>query len=260
MKKILFGLTLVLFGAAICSAQTVLYFPQFVDGSQNPSSRTGWVSAIAITNPAAPGTATASGSVTLTQDNGSPLNLQLLDENGNPTASTFQLDGGQTKFFNSPQANANSILSFSSGYVTVTSNLPVTGGLVFLELNQIGTFGAAGVPATTALTKQASIVVVTTAGNPNNAGNTGIAIANPQTSSATITFTLVDKSGNQIVPSVPRILQAGNKTAFFVPQLFPNAPSNIYGQLRIISDVPVASTALFFQGPAFGTLPIIPLQ
>jgi hypothetical protein len=264
MKNIFLGLAVVLCGAAVCSAQTTFYFPHFVDGSQNPAGFTGWVSAMAITNPAAPGTPAASGSITLTGDNGSPLNLQLIDENGNPTPNTFQLAGGQTKFFNSPQAHANGILSLSSGYVTVTSSLPVVGGLVFLELNQNGAFAVAGVPAATALMKQGSIAVVSTSGdNPNNQGNTGIAVANPGTGPATITFQLVDKSGNQIVPQVQRIVAAGNHTAFFVGgagQLFPNAPANVNGTLRMTSDQPIASLALLFQGTAFGTIPIYPLQ
>lgn len=268
MKNMLLGLALMLFGAAVCAAQTqpqtLFYFPHFVDGSQNPSTFIGWVSAMAITNPAAPGTPAASGSVTLTQDNGSPLNLQLVDENGNPTPNTFQLAGGQTKFFQSPQAHANGVLSFSSGYVTVTSSLPVIGGLTFLELNQNGVFAVAGVPAATTLTKQGSVAVVTTSNdNPTNQGNTGVAVVNPQTSPATITFQLVDPSGNQILPPVTRIVAAGNHTAFFVGganQLFPAAPANVSGTLRITSDQPVATTALIFQGTAFGTLPIYPLQ
>jgi hypothetical protein len=259
MKPILLSLVLVLFAAVICSAQTVLYFPQFVDGAQNLNGDTGWISAVAVTNPAALGTAVASGTISLTKDDGTPMNIQLVDENGSPAGSTFQLAGGQTKFFLSPQANAHGLLPFNSGFATVTSNLPVTGGLVFIEANSVGTFATAGVPAAAALTNQATIVVVTQSNNPNNKDNTGVAVVNPGTSTATITFQLLDKSGASLAPPAMRTLAPNNHTAFFVPDLFPSAPANIFGTMRITSDKPVAATSLFFEGFAFGTLPIFTL-
>jgi len=93
MKKIVSSLIFILFAAGICSAQTVLYFPQFVDGFQ-PAAGVGWISAIAVTNPAALGTPAASGTITLTSDNGTPLNLALYDDNDQPAGNTFQLAGG----------------------------------------------------------------------------------------------------------------------------------------------------------------------
>src|SRR5262245_968724 len=112
MKRIFWSLALVVFAAGIGSAQTTLYFPQFVDGAQNPQGDVAWFTAIAITNAAAPGTPAASGTVTLTKDNGTPMNITLFDENDAPAGNTFQLAGGQTKFFVSPQASANNALPF----------------------------------------------------------------------------------------------------------------------------------------------------
>jgi hypothetical protein len=256
MRKILGSLILIFIATAICSAQNVLYFPQFVDGG-NPAGDTGWISAFAITNAAAIGTPAASGTITLTAENGSPLNLTLFDETGSPAGNTFQLGGGQTKFFLSPQSATNGIRAMSSGFVTITSNLPVTGGLVFIEANSRGTFATAGVAAVQAVMQQATVVVVSAGSNPDN---TGVAVVNPGTSTATITFQLLGKSGTPIVPSVNRTLAANNHTAFFVSDLFPNAPPNIFGTMRIISDKPVAATSLFFEGAAFGTLPIFNVQ
>jgi hypothetical protein len=65
----------------IASAQNTLYLPQFVDGSQGGSA--GWITAIALTNPVAPGTPAATGPITLMGQNGTPLGLTLYDENGN---------------------------------------------------------------------------------------------------------------------------------------------------------------------------------
>ena len=105
MKNIVLSLVLLLFASGVCSAQTVLYFPQFVDGVQLAAG-VGWISVIVVTNPAALGTPAASGTITLTGDNGSPLNLALVDDNGQPVGNTFQLTGGQTKIFQSPQTGA----------------------------------------------------------------------------------------------------------------------------------------------------------
>lgn len=253
MRKILWGLVLVTVFAGVCSAQTTLYFPQFVDGFQG--SGTGYFSAFGVTNPAAIGTPAATGTVTLTQDNGAPLSLTLTDENGQPAGNTFQLAGGQTKFFFSPQRFASSVLPLSSGFVTLTSSLPLSGGLVFFEFSAIaGLIGEAGVPAALPLTRQETFVV-------NTNSNTGVAVANPGTTTANITFQLLDKSGALIVPQITRTLPPNNHTSFFVTDLFPSAPSTIYATMRMTSDNPVVSTVLQFQqNGVFATLPILPLQ
>src|SRR5215467_3637196 len=87
MRNVLLGVPLVLFIVGVCSAQSVLYFPQFVDG---PLGSDVWATAIAITNPAALGTPPATGTITLTQDNGTPLNVQFFDETHAPISNTFQ--------------------------------------------------------------------------------------------------------------------------------------------------------------------------
>jgi hypothetical protein len=253
MKNVILSLPIVLFAVGICSAQSTLYFPQFVDG---PSGNVFWATAIAITNPAGLGTPAATGTITLIQDNGAPLNVTFFDETHAPISNTFQLAGGQTKFFNSPVLNGTPAgLSFNVGFATVTSNLAVTGALVFYEgsLNG-GLIGEAGVLSATPLMRQAAVVV------KDNNTNTGVAVANPGTGAATLTFELLDKSGADIVPQVTRMLPANNHTAFFVSDLFPSVTSKIYGTMRIISDVPIVSTALLFSLGSFATLPLSPVQ
>jgi hypothetical protein len=234
-------------------AESVLYFPQFVEGSQGGGVF--WATGIAIVNPAGSGTPAASGTITLTQDNGTPMTITFQDENGAPVGSTFQLVGGQTKLFFSPSLNSDKdrALPLKSGFATVTSNLPVAGGLVFFEVGPNGIIGEAGVPAATPLTRQATVVT-------KDYHNTGVAVANPGTGTATITFQLLDKSGASIVPQVTRTLAANNHTAFFVTDLFPSAPSPIYGTMRVTSDKPIVSTALLFaQSGQFATVPVFPL-
>ena len=254
MKNVVLSLGLVLFVVGVCRAQSVLYFPQFVDGVQG---NVFWATAIVVTNPAAVGTPAATGSITLTQDNGTPLNVQFFDETHVTTGNTFQLAGGQTKFFDSPVLNGGVGLGqpFSVGFATVTSNLPITAGLVFYEggVNG-GVIGEAGVLSATPLTRQAAVVV------KDNNTSVGVAVANPGTGTANLTFELLDKSGTDLAPQVTRTLAANNHTAFFVQDLFPSVTSKIFGTMRITSDVPIVSTALLFSLGSFATLPSIPVQ
>ena len=252
--KIISAIVAILLSAVICSAQSVLYFPQFVDGGSLGSGF--WGSIIAVSNPAALGTAAVSGTVTLTNPNGTPLNRQFYDETGAPIPNTFQLVGGQTKLFQSP-IFAGSLLPFTAGYATVTSNLPVAAGLVFLEGNSSGAvISTAGVPATTPLLKQATVAV------RDNTSNTGVAIAYPGTGAATVTFQLLDKSGALLVPAIAKNLGSNNQTALFISELFPNAPTTITGTLRILSDQPVAVVALLIVQPQglLSTIPVFPVQ
>jgi hypothetical protein len=251
--KIFSAIVVILFSAAISSAQSVVYLPQFVDGLLGGGI---WGSVIAVSNPAAVGSAAVSGTVTLTSPNGTPLNLTFYDENGLSTPNTFQLAGGQTKLFQSPLL-AQRLLPFNNGFATVTSNLPVAAGLVFLELNSSGVIvSQAGVPATTPLMKQATVAV------RNSIEDTGVAIAYPGTGTATVTFQLLDKSGALIVAPATRTFAANNQNAIFISELFPNAPTTFTGTMRITSDQPVAVVALLVLQPGslLSTIPVFSVQ
>jgi hypothetical protein len=254
MKRIVLSLVFILFAAGICSAQNTYYFPQFVDGLL-PATSVAWISVIAVTNPAAPGTTAASGTITLTSDTGTPLNLALCDENGQPAGATFQLAGGQTKLFQSPQSCANSALPFNSGFATMTSTLPVSASSVFIQFSLLNgvPFGVGGVPASTPLMRQMILSV------NDSSTNTAVALANPGVGTATITFQLLDKLGNQVAGLATRTMLANNHTAFFVRELFPNVPGALTGTMRITSDKPIVTTALVFEGATFGALPVFPL-
>jgi hypothetical protein len=255
IRNILCSLVCALFTAGIGSAQTVLYVPQFVDGVQ--AGGPGWITAIAVTNPAFYGTSMATGTITVTDASGTPMNITLTDVDGHP-GNTFQLTGAQTKFFISPQDNADGPLPFKMGYATVTSNLPVSAEAVLFEFEtQKGaTIATAGVPASAPLTRQAIVAV----GSKDEGLGTGLAIANPGGAPVNLLFQLLDKSGAPIVPGgVTRTLPAGNHQAFFISDLFPTAPPSYFGTLRILSDKGIVTTALLFQGATFGTVPVIPL-
>ncbi len=247
MKNVFWSLVFVFSAAGICSAQTTLYFPQFADGSQGDIY---WGTIIEVTNPASPGSSPAFGSISLKRESGAVMDVTFTDESGQPTDNTFQLGGGQTKFFFSPKVTSTGFVPYNVGYAILTSNLAVAGNLIFLEGNASGPFALAGVPASASLNRQ---VIFANA-------NTGVAVVNVGSLTANLTFQYLDKSGNPIVPSVARTLTANSHTAFFVSQLFPGAPSTAVGTLRITSDQGVVATALLFNGNAFGTIPVFPLQ
>jgi hypothetical protein len=210
--------------------------PQWVDGS--PDGNGFWGSIVAVSNPAAPGTPPVSGNVSVNITDGSVLNVTFVDENGAPAGNTFQLAGGQTKLFLSPTLAAFGLPPFNVGYATVTASGNVTAGLVFVEGDATGVTSQAGVQAVSPLTKQATVAV------KSFQENTGVAIAYPGTGTATITFQLVDKSGNEIVPQVTKTLAANAHTSFFITELFTNAPLSVTGTLRLVSDKPIVAMAL----------------
>jgi hypothetical protein len=237
------------FSALVCSAQNAQYFPQVVDGISGSS---GWVSGLGVANQ---GTSVASGTITFSQDNGTPFNISFKDELNNllPSGNTiaFQIGPGQSKYFISRAAGA-----LASGSATLTSNQPVVAGLVFEEfvLDAVGnaTLIAEGGVAPAAATMQHVVFAI------KNNNDSGIAVVNVGTGTATITFTLMDTTGATIVPSVNKNLGPNNHTAFLLSQLFPNAPQKVFGTLRITSTSPIAVTSLLIEtGGQLGTLPII---
>jgi hypothetical protein len=185
------------------------------------------------------------------------LNVAFVDENGAATTNAFQLAGGQTKIFLSPTLAGNGLPPFNVGFATVSSDLAVTTGLVFVEGDSTnGTTSQAGVPGVTPLTKQAAVAV------KNATLNTGVAIAYPGAGTATVTFQLLDKSGTLLVPAVTRTLNTNNHTAFFISELFPSAPASVTGMLRMISDKPIVALALLITQPKglLASTPTFPVQ
>src|SRR5262245_25834194 len=101
MKRIFATLFWILLATTLCSAQTTLYLPQIADGQQGGF---GWVTAVALTNPAAPGTSLANVTLSFTKDDGTAFNIALTDFQGAPVAVSggnvqLQIAGGQTKLY-----------------------------------------------------------------------------------------------------------------------------------------------------------------
>ena len=96
----------------------------------------------------------------------------------------------------------------------------------------------------------------------DNSTDTGVAIAYPNTGTATVTFQLLDKSGALIVPPVTKTFAAFNQTALLISELFPNAPAKFTGTMRMISDQPIVAVALLIQQPQglLATIPVFPVE
>jgi hypothetical protein len=228
--------------------------PQIANGIQ--SDGIVWASNIAITNTAAVGSATASGVMTFTQDNGAPFNINFVDEQKNPVGSgntiPFNVAGGQTKFFFSTAAGTLKV-----GFASIDSNLPIAVGGTFMEYGSGGTplIAKAGVASAQPLTAQTMFAIKT------SHSTTAVAVANASDSTASVIFQLLDTNGASAFPIVYKTLPAKNHTAFYIGNLFPGIPTNFFGTLSIISDIPLVTTALEFENTGqFATSPVFPLQ
>jgi hypothetical protein len=236
MKRVLFTVALIIAASSVCTAQQpTYYFPQVAVGG-------GWKTTIFVSNVSAAGT-TASGSITLTKSDGSPFAANWTDESGNLVGGggntiAFQLGSGESRKFSSVGD-----IPLTTGYATVTANASVLGGAMFTQFGADGRMIAeAGVPMAIALGRQA-VFVDTTGGF-----KTGVAIANPNNAALDITFELVSNTG-QIIRSLKQPLGPSQHVAFFVHELFPDAPGMV-GRLQFYCTNPMTAVALRFD-PGF---------
>jgi hypothetical protein len=147
------------------------------------------------------------------------------------------------------------------GYVVVTPMPPSTSGLAVFEtfgMPRLGGALQAGVlPAD--LATVASLFVTT---SWRLSKNLGVAIANPQSTDASVTFYLRDSSGTLVAMTTVTV-KAHYQSAQFVTQLFAGhlpAKGDFDGTLFVTSTVPVAMVGLRFRGENFSTIPVTVLS
>src|SRR5437016_3134594 len=108
VKGILWTVVVLLIPAAICSAQSVYYFPQVADGI---AGQGGWITGVGVTNPATSGTAT--GTIAFTKDDGTPWNVSFQDPDSNPVGGgniiSFTIPAGQSRYYISQAAEVLSV-------------------------------------------------------------------------------------------------------------------------------------------------------
>ena len=144
-----------------------------------------------------------------------------------------------------------------TGFAIIT---PLTGNGESLSVSETfaeqteGAFFQANVVASPLITLTDTVV----SSDPASGLNTGIAIVNPNTSPAPVTFSLHDQQG---LIAATRTITIGPRQQIsrFATQLFPGSPvfdQPVTGLMFINSDVPVAVVALAFNGASFTALPV----
>jgi hypothetical protein len=263
MKRILSVVVCGLVTAAICTAQSTLYFPQIAEGVQANGIQWGMI--IAVTNP---DTVVQAFTFGVMKDDGTPwtINWQqngCLQEEGNQPSILCDLGPGHTALLISPGESGHSTTSLQTGFAKLVTTPPVSGTAIFSESGPAGRIAQAGVLSATPSTRQEIIALAPNPSGSNflyppNTATSALAVANPGASTANITFQLLDSNGGAVAAPVTRTLAANNHTAFFVNQLFPN--TTIAGTMRVLSDVPIVATGLLFQSNGqFETFPVFPL-
>jgi len=256
MKRAILTLMWMFTASVIASAQTTFFYPHVVNGVLGAIT---WKTTIFLANTSTAGTAT--GAISFTQDNadkivsGSSWNITLTDDTGATLTSslfTFSLPPGASRKWVSTSPGG-----FVSGFANVTTNSGIVNGTaIFSEFDTAGNLvGEAGVPSVTPSPRQAILL--------DNIGrySVGFAMANPGTSVANLTLTLLDSNGVQIGSLVTQTLGAGNHTQAFTSQIFTGVSQPPVGTMQISSSTPLISIALRFDPTLskFTTLPPVTL-
>jgi len=242
--------------ATTSSLTEVFYFPQIADGGV-------FTTTIFITNPGAVST-TANVEISFTSSAGSPLDIAFTDSAGQPFSGTvsFQLAGGQSKKLVSTGAGS----TIQVGFAKVASDITVSGTAVFSQFDgspaTAPLLAEAGVGQATPSTRQAIFL------DETDPFLTALAYAFPTsdtTATATLTFTLIDTSGNSI-RTIQKTLAANMHAARFVWELFGfGSPDSLddqveVGTLQVASDFGVAVVSLRFHEKLFTSVPPFNLQ
>lgn len=193
----------------------------------------------------------ANVTLALTKDDGSPLTVTIPGSGpGTGTNSSFSIPipAGGSVFLQTDGSGAG-----NSGAATITSNVPVGASAIFTVLNSTGQFqteaGVGDSPVLTSLTLPVDITGLS---------DTGVAFYNPQSSSVTLTFKLLDASG-VLMGTTTRPIPAKGHLAGFVDNPFFPGTSNFRGSMAVSSPAGVSSTVLrqYNYGANYTTLPTV---
>jgi hypothetical protein len=184
------------------------------------------------------------------------MTLLLLASLCLPLASMFNPAYAQ----NNGNANTKKL---QVGYVVVTPSAANTSGLAVFETFGEMRFGGAiqaGVLPADLVTR--AMLFVTASSRLSR--DLGVAIANPQSTDAPITFTLCDSDGKQVATKTVSV-KALNQSAQFITQLFAGQlplSGEFDGTLFVSSTVttPVAMVGLRFRGENFSAIPVTVLS
>ncbi len=204
-----------------------LIFPQILDGDGSPTQ-------ILLMNPS--DSLASAGTMSFYGDDGSPVALDFGPDIGVQSSMNFQMPQmGMLKYSTTGQG------PLQVGYVVITQTsgaLPV-GGVIFSMKGSSGPASQAGV--LNAIPGTMAQLFIDVASSPL-VRNTGIALANSNSTPANLAFTLIGTDGSRRTGKLT-IVPNGH-VAKFISELFPGLPSEYQGMLTIASDVPVAPLTL----------------
>jgi hypothetical protein len=196
-------------------------------------------------------TSPATVNVSLTNDSGGPLSMNIV---GYGTDSSFSFPGlapGASLFLQTDGIPE----SVSTGAATITSNVPIGACGVFTVLNDGEFQTETGVGASPVLT------VFTLPVDINATSDTAIALFNAGSDTASLTFQRRDHeaSGNLFGVSVIRDLPAGSHLPIFISEIFPGA-GNWIGTVEVTATSGVAAMVLRMNHAplSYTTLPVAP--
>jgi hypothetical protein len=234
-----------LFIANSAYAQNTYYLPHIANGSYGGGSyRTTF---ILFNNT----DANANAVLQMTDDGGNPLTMTIPGYGTNSTL-TVQLPAGTSRML---QTDGQGDLA--KGAATVTSETSICVSAIFSVYDSNGNFQTeTGVGSTSPLTD--FMLPVDTTGS----FNTGLALVNNGTETASIALALLDTNG--AIAATNRIpLARGRHMAIFISgkdQLFPSFV-NFQGTLSVQSSIPLAAMVLRQNDPplSFTSLPVVPI-
>lgn len=227
-------------GFAQNGAEITQFFPHFVAGSLSASD---WESEIMIVNLA-----------------GEPNNvvIDFFDNIGNPQVVATSYGTNSSFVVALPRPALESVSSdilkifrnsggFVTGWVKMHSTRPFGADLAFEQFVPGGTesVGKADVPPSPVEN------VLTYPLAPNN----GVALVNPSSQDANVTFTAFNRAGNKIGEGKFVLIRGTHKAMFFKEDPF---FLDATGIIVIASNIPLSSIALEFKGLVFKTIPRLP--
>jgi len=194
--------------------------PHFADGG-------GWITQIFLVNPT---DGTLTGSVQFIDPNGAARSVTI----AGVTSNTFRYSVPAKSSQKLATTGATAVTNSGSVRVVPDGGGTVPTALIVFSYRPAGvTVTEAGVPVTSG---NAFRLYVESAGSSGQSGNiqTGIAVANTSSSSASVTLDITDLNGASVgIPPSTLTLPASGQTSKFLGDFFPSLPNPFKGVLRI---------------------------
>ena len=221
---------------AAVQGSTTYYFPHLAVGAS-------WQTTITYINYSSQ---QVSCTTDFLSDQGTPLMVSFADQRTVVSRTDVLPPGGSVH----QETNVGLSTPLAPGWARATCSGPVKASLLFRLHN------SAGVPIAEGGVNAAAVPAprfVTFAEQEEGKSGTGVAYANPSSTSALVTFTAKDEAG-QTLASVVRTLLPGGHDAQNMVSLF--GLSSFTGSLEVTSTAPIVSLSLNFEAaPVFSSLP-----